>query len=102
MEFNKDKVLPLEQNDPMKWSGLRNSSAKREPGCPGEHQIGHGSTVCSFEMMKPNHILGYISKSIASRLREVIALLYASAIRNGLLLEHKYQQTEMTVGVPPK
>jgi len=54
MEFNKGKVLHLEQKDPMKWSWLGNSSAEREPGCPGEEQIEHGSVVCSFEMVKPN------------------------------------------------
>lgn len=78
MEFKKDKILHLEQNDSMKLSRLRDSSAEQEPGCPGEQQIEHGSAMCSLEVEKLNH-LGY--KSIASRLREVFTPIYASASR---------------------
>ncbi|KAK4833083.1 LOW QUALITY PROTEIN: hypothetical protein QYF61_027745 [Mycteria americana] len=102
MEFGKDKVLHLEQNDPMKWSRLGNSSTGMEPRCPDEQQIEHGSAVCSSEMVKPNPMLGYISKSIASRLREVITPPLCLCVSNGPLVEQKYQQIEMTVGVPPR
>lgn len=63
----------------MKMSRSSNSSAEREPGCLGEQQIEHGSAVCYFDVVTSNHMLGYVSKGIVSRLREGITPRYASA-----------------------
>ena len=44
---------------------------------------------CAFAAQKANHILGYIKRSVTSRLREVILPLYSALMRP--YLEHCFQ-----------
>ncbi|PKU44769.1 rna-directed dna polymerase from mobile element jockey-like [Limosa lapponica baueri] len=87
MKFNKGKcrVLHLGRNNPIHRSRLgadllESSSAERDPGVLVDNRMTI-SQQCALVAKKANDLLGYIKKSMASRLREVILLLYSALLR---------------------
>ncbi|CAM4434037.1 unnamed protein product [Lepidochelys kempii] len=86
MRFNKDKcrILHLGQKNPMHcyrlgtdW--LSGSSAEKDLGITMDKKL--DMSQCALVAKKANGILGCISRSIASRLREVIIPFYSALVR---------------------
>lgn len=96
------KVLHLEENGSMKLSWLSNISVDTESGCCVSNKLNMDQQCVPLGWW----ILTSCSiKSIASRLREAISPLYDSApsrVHFWNSVKQKYQQTEMTVKVPPR
>ncbi|CAM4587680.1 unnamed protein product [Lepidochelys kempii] len=87
MSFNKDKcrVLHLGRKNPMHcyrlgtdW--LSSGSAEKNLGITVDEKLDM-SQQCALVAKKANGILGCISRSIASRLREVFITLYSALVR---------------------
>ncbi|CAM4600830.1 unnamed protein product [Caretta caretta] len=105
MRFNKDKcrVLHLGRKNPMHrdrlgtvW--LSSSSAEKNLEITVDKKLDM-SQQCALFAKKANGILGCISRSIASRLREVIILLYLALVRPHL--EYCFQFWSPLPPLPP-
>ncbi|GAB0203773.1 hypothetical protein GRJ2_002842900 [Grus japonensis] len=87
MKFSKGKckVLHLGRNNPMHHYRLGvdllgSSSAEKDLGVLVDNKLSM-SQQCALVAKKDNGILGYIKKSVANRLREVIFPLYSALVR---------------------
>ncbi|GAB0175501.1 mitochondrial enolase superfamily member 1 [Grus japonensis] len=87
MKFNKGKcrVLHLRKNNPrhqyrLGVDMLGSSTADKDLGVLGDNNFSM-SQQCALMAKKANGILGCIKKSVASRSREVILLLYSALVR---------------------
>ncbi|PKU39984.1 hypothetical protein llap_9705 [Limosa lapponica baueri] len=87
MKFNKGKlmVLHLGSNNSMykyrlEADLMESSSVEKDLGVLLDNKL-NMSQQHAFEAKKANGILGCIKKSVASRLREVILLLYSALVR---------------------
>ncbi|GAB0183223.1 mitochondrial enolase superfamily member 1 [Grus japonensis] len=87
MKFNKGKsrVLHLGRNNPKHQYRLAvhllgSSAAEKDLGVLVDSKVCM-SQQCALVAKKVNGILGYIKKSVASRLREVILPLYSALVR---------------------
>ncbi|PKU33847.1 hypothetical protein llap_15848 [Limosa lapponica baueri] len=85
----KSKVLHLGQGNTQYQSGLgdegtESSPEKKDLGTPVDEKL-NMSQQSALTAQKPNCILGCIKRSMASRLREEILLLYYSLMRPHLV-----------------
>jgi len=86
MRLNKAKcrVLHLDWGKPQYQHRLRDEGTESSPVEKGLGVLTDGkldmSQQCAFEAQKAKHILGYITRSMANRLGEVILPLYSALV----------------------